>query len=109
LRNNRGFARAFPKYRTNEDDSQLTREPQSTPAASIGSGNSRWQREEYVVGTESLGIDSRTDCLTARKPIDPPPIVEIKVRNDVDPYKLVYLWSNSFGRAGLTMLQALSG
>jgi hypothetical protein len=33
--------------------------------------------------------ESFTDLPTARKPIDPPPIVEIKVRSDMDPYKFV--------------------
>lgn len=34
--------------------------------------------------------DLTADLRSARKPIDPPPIVEIKVRPELDPYKSVY-------------------
>ena len=41
----------------------------------------------YIPSPKALNF--LTDLPTARKPIDPPPIVEIKVRSDMDPYKFV--------------------
>lgn len=46
-------------------------------------------KEKSTSSTPKKATGSLTDLLTARKPIDPPPIVEIKVRSDMDPYKYV--------------------